>query len=749
MKMKQIGRASRLLGLASLVVLSACFDDERVDTLSPSSNAQASFKITTSDLSAAVGQRITVAIEATSSEVLAGVQGLLRFDPARLGFAGQIPEPGTAVIINESQMERGEIRLAAMSPTALNQRIAYFAFEVVSPSYTRGLSFQPDVVADVKTEELRARNIARDVSLDAQLPSSEKPVRWNYLDWAVFLDPSVAQEVADIRANIAGLPASGTLYGDSNLSGGINVSDFTDVGNTAVGNREVIIGTTTVDRVTAGNVRPLAAGACLAGFTGTDCASRVINVTDAIAIGQEAVGTNVPVVGDPIPLPKSAFVSGDTVFLAAQTITGATPRRFDRDTLYILQGVLRVGEEASPNCNEGSILVEPGTVIEGETNSAIFITRCGRINADGTPTQPITFTCRAVTLPRIAGCWGGVFIAGNAIVNEQDASLPLIGPAPQLNPRNPSGGQNQRRGEGGAVNYGGGQDADSSGVIRYARFMYGGDDLGNNNELNNLTVGACGSRTVLSHIQVHAGEDDGLEFFAGRCSVKYLYATANDDDGFDYSFGYDGNVQFLVVQHCRVAMNDCDKNWEVDNTETANGYNAMPRTNPQIFNVTNVGGDQGNGTQHIHYRRGAGGTIRNMLIVTGPTADGVAFIVDDAETCTANSGLSFSTTLVQNVTTLLQGGAGCTPPAIQNGVNVDAAPTGSLKDAFNTILPDFRPTGNGYTSTVFATATTPPGGGFFDTSATFFGGVAPIGLNPGSVPWYAGWTMPWQSATVR
>lgn len=737
-----ITRARMALALATLVAASACADDnERIDILTPTPQAGVSLGVAASDLNAAAGEFITVAVEALSVQQLSGVQGFLRFDAARLRYAGQLPDHEAIVIVNESSVDRGELRLAAFSGTALTQRVAKFAFEVRATNYMNAIRFDPEVVVDLTQLELRP-TVSREVTEAADLTTNAKPVHWSHTDWALYADPSLSNELNGLIANIVGLPNAGTLYGDVNMSGAINVADASDVGNTAVGNNEVIIGTASParDRVTAANVRPTPAGACLAGFSGTNCSTRVINVADASAVAQEAVAINVAVVGDVIPLPKSSYASGDTVFLAGQTIAGT--RTFRRDTLYVLNGILAVGSEGGA---AGELVIQPGTRIEGDTTSAIFVTRNGRIIADGTPTQPITFTCLRPLAGRFPGCWGGLFIAGNAVINEQDASLAGV-TAPAIPGRNPVGGQNQRAGEGGAINHGGGNDADSSGVIRYAIFAYGGQDLGNNNELNNLTIGSCGSGTILDHIQVHGGEDDGLELFGGRCNVRYLYATGNDDDQFDYSFGYDGKVQFVLLQHCKVAINDCDKQFEVDNTETAATYNNTPRVNPVVYNVTSVGGSQGTGTQHIHYRRGAGGTLRNMLVVGGATG----WIVDNAETCGTNSGLSFNNTVILGpLATLLGGGAGCAPATVAIGTNVDTATyVAQLKDPVSVTLPDFRPVGNGISSSLFTPAT-PPADGYFDTSATYYGAVAPVGVNPASIPWYAGWTIGWQSPTTR
>src|SRR5262245_45272412 len=296
MTSKQLRGWTRAAALVSLALLSACKDEgERTDVLSPTSRAQVSLGVKVSDVNANVGDRVALAVEATSSTQLSGVQGRLRFDPNRLQFLGQIADNEAIVVINESAVARGEIRLAAISGTALTERVAKFAFKVRAPGYTTGVLFQPEVVGDLKQNELRA-SVSRDVGIDAALDVSADPVHWSYLDWAIFADPSLKDEAAAIKQNITGLPVAGTIYGDATLNGALNVLDASDVSNTAVGNREVIIGTTTVDRVTAGNVRPLPAGACPAGAAGTDCATRLINVLDASPIAQEALGNNQAVV---------------------------------------------------------------------------------------------------------------------------------------------------------------------------------------------------------------------------------------------------------------------------------------------------------------------------------------------------------------------------------------------------------------------------------------------------------------------
>jgi hypothetical protein len=92
--------------------------------------------------------------------------------------------------------------------------------------------------------------------------------------------------------------------------------------------------------------------------------------------------------------------------------------------------------------------------------------------------------------------------------------------------------------------YGGTDDTHDCGTIRYARIEFAGYELATDKELNGLSVGACGSETTLSHIQVHRGSDDGIEFFGGAVSMDHVVLTGNSDDSLDWDLGWTGKVQF-------------------------------------------------------------------------------------------------------------------------------------------------------------------------------------------------------------
>jgi hypothetical protein len=181
--------------------------------------------------------------------------------------------------------------------------------------------------------------------------------------------------------------------------------------------------------------------------------------------------------------------------------------------------------------------------------------------------------------------------------------------------------------EGNAGIFGGTDDADDSGIMRYCRVEYSGRELAPNNELNVLTMNAVGSGTTLEYIQTHRGTDDGFEWFGGTAHLRYLVATSNADDNLDWQMGYRGRVQFAVVR--QVSDDGGDRGIEADNNEW--DYDCPLESHPMMANLTLVGvlDGSGVGSSGINLRRGTNGTVVNSIIY-GFTSQGLD--VDNAET---------------------------------------------------------------------------------------------------------------------
>ncbi|RLD38976.1 MAG: hypothetical protein DRI83_01850 [Bacteroidetes bacterium] len=267
---------------------------------------------------------------------------------------------------------------------------------------------------------------------------------------------------------------------------------------------------------------------------------------------------------------------------------------------YFLQGFVFV--------NDGQILsIEPGCVIkgkagQGENASALIVARGGKIMAEGNADNPIIFTAEADDLNGSIsitdrGLWGGLIILGEARLNSAPGESQIEGIP-----------TNETRGR-----YGGNNDSDNSGVLKYVSIRHGGTDIGEGNEINGLTLGAVGSETVIDYIEVIANKDDGVEFFGGKPQLKHILVAYVGDDSFDYDEGYRGKGQFwCAIQD----PNEGDRLGEHDggtDPETAEPYAI-----PTIYNATYIGRGADAGKRVITFRDNAGGHYLNSIF-TGQT----------------------------------------------------------------------------------------------------------------------------------
>lgn len=258
---------------------------------------------------------------------------------------------------------------------------------------------------------------------------------------------------------------------------------------------------------------------------------------------------------------------------------------------YLLRGRVNVLPPAI-------LTIEAGTAIFGEKASLGFlvIERGARIDAQGSPSQPIIMTSDQVPGEMASGDWGGIMLCGNAIANCADC-------------RN---GQSCFT-EGTEAFHCGNDDCDNSGVLRYVRVEYAGHELSVNNELNAFTFCSVGVNTRADYLNAFRGKDDCFEWFGGKMTAKHLLGVAGGDDGLDWQMGFRGLVQFAVIQGW--GDNSCDKGIEADNNEF--DFDAPCRSNPVIANVTLVNTDQvgGTSTKGIHLRRGTDAQVYNSIIL--------------------------------------------------------------------------------------------------------------------------------------
>jgi hypothetical protein len=228
-----------------------------------------------------------------------------------------------------------------------------------------------------------------------------------------------------------------------------------------------------------------------------------------------------------------------------------------------------------------TLTIQPGTTIKAtrglpevySTTGMLIVQRGGKLIADGLRDKPIVFTSVKAPADRRPADWGGVVLLGKATVNQPGAKLEGV---PSNIPAEDS------------VEYGGNDDADNSGVLRYVRIEYAGFTIAKDREINGLTFGGVGSGTVVDFVQVRLATDDCFEFFGGTVNAKHLICHYNQDDGFDWDFGYRGKLQYLILQQDPNFYDD-QNGFEGDNASASPAWNLTPFSSPSIANVTLCG----------------------------------------------------------------------------------------------------------------------------------------------------------------
>jgi len=262
---------------------------------------------------------------------------------------------------------------------------------------------------------------------------------------------------------------------------------------------------------------------------------------------------------------------------------------------YTLNGGIHVKAGAT-------LTIQPGVTITAKhdgTVDYILVGQGAKIDAQGTASQPIVMTSEK----KEAGAWGGLHICGYAHTNNGSGSSE-IGNAP----------------------YGGNNDADNSGTLKYIRLEYTGYAFDEEHEANGVSFYGVGNGTTVEHLQAYKGSDDGFEFFGGSVNVKYLVATSCSDDSFDWTEGWNGKAQFLVAyQEGETSLGyACDCLMECDNNGT--NFAATPVAHPVIANATLIG--NGGEAQGVRLRAGTEVELYNTII----TGKGKALTVETNET---------------------------------------------------------------------------------------------------------------------
>ena len=253
--------------------------------------------------------------------------------------------------------------------------------------------------------------------------------------------------------------------------------------------------------------------------------------------------------------------------------------------IYVLE--TRIAVEAG-----ATLTIQPGVIVKGEAGTganatALIVARGGKIIAEGTADAPIIFTSVADKIipgqivspnldPDLNGLWGGVILLGKERISASnetgDVSEVQIEGIPTSDPNGLYGGTN---------------DADNSGVLKYVSIRHGGTNIGSGNEINGLTLGGVGSNTVIENIEIVANQDDGIEWFGGAVNVKNVVVWNVGDDGLDTDQAWAGTVDNFFI------ISVAGHNLELDGPEGS--YNASHT----IKNGTVITSDAGRSAEDL------------------------------------------------------------------------------------------------------------------------------------------------------
>ena len=412
------------------------------------------------------------------------------------------------------------------------------------------------------------------------------------------------------------------------------------------------------------------------------------------------------------------------------TVSGtiAEDYRFTSNLQWILEGVVRVGQgNVTLNSDTDvqaikaagvTLTIEAGTDVRARGDGTLLVTRGSKIMAEGTRTAPITFSSEDDGYDGL-GEWGGVVIQGFAPQYGAGGTGACFGDGTVCNVA----------GEGGTkvAVYGGNDEADDSGILRYVRIAEGGLVAGPDNEVNGLTLQGVGYGTTLEYIQVHNNLDDGVEWFGGTVNARWLVLTNNDDDSIDYDEGYVGNIQYAIIKMQQAAgaapqgSND-PRGIEANSSD----QDFVEETNAVLANISLMGGDINAGEPGMRLRGALTTSVYNTAV---EGFDRSCVRVDDANV--AGSVMPSNVTLVNVLGDCMSGfyhNSRAADTAINSGAHVVTFDDAFAMNEIQALLssaPSINAVGNS---------------GFSFDQTAYVGAVEPGTATADA--WWADWTIP-------
>lgn len=408
-----------------------------------------------------------------------------------------------------------------------------------------------------------------------------------------------------------------------------------------------------------------------------------------------------------------AEVGGCVVAIGENITEDQTWEPGDEGCTYLLEDVIYIEPGVT-------LSIRPGTQIRGEFGSALVSTSGARLDARGTEFEPIVLSSAQPEGMRLSGDWGGLALLGRATVNE---------PNPVL-----EGLEDVQR-----ASFGGTDDSWNCGALEYVRVEFAGFPLETDEELNGLTLGGCGTGTIINHVQVHQGKDDGVEIFGGTVSMDHVVISQAQDDSLDWDRGWRGDAQFIAIIQDAEGDNgfECD-NWSDDN-------DAEPRSMPRVYNATLIGSNTMGASQRgATFKEGTAGEVRNAIFMGHPVESidlkdpaTVAQVTDGAMVVSHSMFFAAGPDGTHYFPTAQEEMLEDDDEGFDEAVAFMAEALGNVFGSDPGIANPYDLRNPGWVPSAAAAGVgvKPPGDGIFDEAATYAGAFA-----PGTTPWTANWT---------
>lgn len=298
------------------------------------------------------------------------------------------------------------------------------------------------------------------------------------------------------------------------------------------------------------------------------------------------------------------------------------------DNIYVLNGKVVVDEGVTLTISAGTII--KGATGQGSLASALVVDQGGQVVANGTAEEPIIMTSALdeivpgqINSPNLTindtGLWGGLIILGRAPISVSgDNEQAQIEGIPGTDPF----GQ-----------YGGTDPTDNSGIYRYISVRHGGITIGNDNEINGITMGGVGSGTIMENLEVVANQDDGFEWFGGTVNGTNLITYGHGDDGFDADQAWSGTVTNGIVIQTAASGSALEFDGPEGSAATEDGYT--------FNNITLIGAPSVN-SLIADLRDGLIANMNNVLVYNFSAASQIRIAGEASRTEFANDRISFS-----------------------------------------------------------------------------------------------------------